>query len=186
MSLVTQINTVLTRIGTEFKSIRTALGLKADASDTVSITGTQTISGLKTYSTIPQLSVGAGLPVVPREIDTKQYVDSKRNPVIYVVTSDTEPGIDFDAYDMISITAQAAAITSFTVNSVGTLVNGQKFMARIKSAGAYAIAWGSLFQASGSVALPTTTVAGKTVLAGFIYDSVLAKFVCVASDAVGY
>ena len=95
--------------------------------------------------------------------------------------------MDVNAYEMLNLTAQAVAIDSFTVNLTGTPVNGHKLMIRIKDNGsARAITWGSAFVASGSVALPTTTVAGKVHHFGFIYDSAINEWVIIASDAAGY
>jgi hypothetical protein len=58
---------------------------------------------------------------------------------------------------------------------------------RIKDNGmARAITWDTSFIPSGIAAFLTTTVVSKTHLVGFIYDSVTAKWVCVAVDTVGY
>ena len=93
-------------------------------------------------------------------------------------TSDATPDIDSDDYDAVTITAQAAAITD--VNVTGTPTNFQKIIFRIKDNGtARAIAWGSDFEDAG-VALPTTTVISKLLTVGFIYDTVSAKWGCVA------
>jgi len=96
-------------------------------------------------------------------------------------TSDATPDINSDDYDAVTITAQAADITD--VNVTGTPTNFQKLLFRIKDNGtARAITWGDDFEA-GSVALPTTTTAGKTLLTLFIYDSVDSKWACEASGS---
>lgn len=95
--------------------------------------------------------------------------------------SSATPTIDTDSYDMHSITALAAAITSMTTNLSGTPTNGQSLIIRIKDDGtARAITWGASFEAKG-VALPTTTVASKVLTVGFLYDTVTSKWGCVAS-----
>lgn len=95
--------------------------------------------------------------------------------------SSATPSIDSDAYDAYSITALNAAITSVSIT--GTPDNFQRLLIRIKDNGtARALAWGSSVQA-GSVALPTTTVLGKTLLVGLMYDSVDAKWSCEASGS---
>ena len=100
---------------------------------------------------------------------------------IKTFTSDATPDIDSDDYDAVTITALAAAITD--VNVTGTPTNFQHLMFRIKDNGTEReIAWGSDFEASG-VALPDTTVAGKTLLVGFIYDSVDSKWACEATSS---
>jgi hypothetical protein len=83
----------------------------------------------------------------------------------------------------VTITAQAAAITSMTTNLSGTPTNFQKLLIRIKDDGtARAITWGASFQ-SGTATLPTTTVLGKTLMVGLMYDSVDAKWTCEATGS---
>jgi len=95
--------------------------------------------------------------------------------------SSATPTINTDNVDAHSITALAAAITSFTTNLSGTPTNFQKLVIRIKDDGtARAITWGASFEARG-VALPTTTVISKVLTVGFIYDTVSSKWGCVAS-----
>jgi hypothetical protein len=72
------------------------------------------------------------------------------------------------------------------VTITGTPTDGQKLMIRIKGTAARAIAWGASFVSSGVAVLPTTTVTTNTHLVGFMYDSVAAKWVCVAADSAGY
>lgn len=102
-------------------------------------------------------------------------------PRVTTITSSATPTINTDACDAVTITAQAAAITSMTTNLSGTPTNFQKLLIRIKDDGtARAITWGSSFEAKG-VAMPTTTVISKVLTVGFIYDSVTSKWGCVAS-----
>ena len=98
---------------------------------------------------------------------------------VLTFTTDATPEVDSDDYDVVTITAQAAAITD--VDMVGTAeTNFQKIIFRIKDNGtARAITWGSDFEAKG-FALPTTTVISKVLTVGFIYDTVTAKWGCVA------
>ena len=100
---------------------------------------------------------------------------------IVTITSHATPTINTDTCGHVTITAQAEAITSMTTNLSGTPANFQKLIIRIKdNATARAITWGASFEAKG-VALPTTTVISKVLTVGFIYDSVSAKWGCVAS-----
>lgn len=137
---------------------------------------------------------------------TKSYVDSAITtststltnkwiqPRVTTITSSATPAINTDTCDAVTITAQAVAITSMSASSdtpagnlTGTPVNFQKLWIRIKDNGsAQAITWGPKWQSSGVATLPTTTVAGKTHEIGFIYNSVLGKWVCVAVDSSGY
>lgn len=144
--------------------------------------------GHATDTTLSRSAAGV-LAVEGVVVDTVSAANTLTNkritPRIGTTASSATPSIDCGLYDQYNITALAAAITSVTVT--GTPTDGQKLLVRIKDNGtARAIAWGSSFLASGSAALPTTTVISKTHLVGFIYDSVAAKWVCVAADATGY
>jgi len=100
---------------------------------------------------------------------------------ITTIVSHATPTINTDNCDAVTITAQAEAITSMTTNLSGTPTNFQTLIIRIKdNATARAITWGASFEAKG-VALPTTTVISKVLTVGFIYDTVSAKWGCVAS-----
>jgi len=77
-------------------------------------------------------------------------------------------------YDAVTITALAVDITSFTTNLTGTPPDFGQLIIRVKDDGsARAITWGAKF-AAGTVALPTTTIATKTLTVGFFYDTVTA------------
>lgn len=104
-------------------------------------------------------------------------------PRVGTVASSATPSINTDDVEAYSITALAAAITSMTTNLTGTPTNFQKLIIRIKDDGtARGITWGTSFQ-SGSATLPTTTVLGKTLMVGLIYDSVDSKWTCEASGS---
>lgn len=107
---------------------------------------------------------------------------SKRiTPRVTTIVSNATPTINTDNCDAVTITAQAAAITSMTTNLTGTPTNFDKLIIRIKDDGTgRAITWGASFLAKGT-ALPTTTVATKLLTVGFIYDTVAAVWGCVAS-----
>ena len=99
---------------------------------------------------------------------------------VTTITSSATPTINTDNCDAVTITALATAITSFTTNLTGTPNNFDKLIIRIKDDGtARAITWGASFIAQGT-SLPTTTVISKLLTVGFIYDTVAAKWGCVA------
>jgi len=89
-----------------------------------------------------------------------------------------------DTNDLVFATAQAAAFT--LANPTGTPTDGQDLLIRIKATAAYAITYGTLYLSSGICTLPTTTVSGKTITLGFIYDATAVKWVLMALDATGY
>jgi hypothetical protein len=85
--------------------------------------------------------------------------------------------------DLVKVTAQAAALT--LANPTGAAVPGAGLAIRIKDNGtARALSFGPQYRAIG-VTLPTTTVAGKTLYLGLIYNSDDMKWdvVAVAQEA---
>ena len=118
---------------------------------------------------------------------TQTLTNKRFTPRVNSVVSSATPSINTDTTDEFIITALATAITSMSSGLSGTPTEGQMLLVRIKDNGtARLISWGSSFISSGVGSLPTTTVASKTHLVGFIYDGVAAKWACVASDGAGY
>jgi hypothetical protein len=106
-----------------------------------------------------------------------EYVPAR----VTTITSSATPTVNTDLCDAVTITAQAAAITSMTSGLTGTPRNFDMLLFRIKDDGtARAITWGASFAAAGA-ALPTTTVLSKTLHALFIWDSVAAKWCCLST-----
>jgi len=123
---------------------------------------------------------GAEIGRVISATSTETLTNKRITPRVTSEASSATPTINTDNSDAHSITALAVAITSMTTNLSGTPTNFQKLIIRIKDNGtARAITWGSSFVAMGA-ALPTTTFASKVLTVGFIYDTVLAKWECVA------
>ncbi len=109
------------------------------------------------------------------------YLLAHVNPRVVSISSSATPTIDTDSYDFVDITALATNITSMTTNLSGTPVNMQKLIVQIKDNGvARTITWGASFVADG-VALPSTTVAGKRLKVGFLYQTSVSKWGCVAA-----
>lgn len=90
------------------------------------------------------------------------------------------PNADTD--DLVTITAQAVGLTIANPTTAASYrCEGQKLMIRIKdNGGAQTIAFGSEYRAMGT-ALPTTTVAGKTLYLGFIRNQTDSKWDLVSS-----
>lgn len=140
-------------------------------SSLVTLTGTQSVSN----KTMTGVTVSSGT-----------VSGTRINPRIATPAQSATPSINVDTTDQANISANQA-ITSMTSGLSGTPVDGQKLLIRIKDNGAArAITWGASFMASGGTPLPTTTVVNKTHMIGFIYDSSVAKWVCVAADSAGY
>ena len=90
------------------------------------------------------------------------------------------PAINTDTTDVVHITAQSAAITSFTTNLTGTPVDGDSLRISITDNGtARALTFGASFEAS-TVALPTTTVINARLDCGFFWNTETSKWRCVA------
>lgn len=97
------------------------------------------------------------------------------------VASSATPTINTDNVDYYSITALAAAITSFTTNLSGTPTIGQTLWISIKDNGtARAITWGASFESS-TIALPTTTVISTRLDVAFIWNEATSVWRCVGT-----
>lgn len=102
-------------------------------------------------------------------------------PVVTSVVSSATPTYNVGSADHhLSITALATAITSMTSGLSGSPNNFQRLIVRIKDDGtARAITWGASFVSRGAT-LPGTTVAGKLLTVGFLWNSVAGVYGCVA------
>lgn len=95
-------------------------------------------------------------------------VEAYRTPNVQTVTSAATVTPTF-SNDLVEVTAQAAALA--LANPTGTAINGLGIVIRIKDNGtARAISWDTQYRA-GPTALPTTTVLGKWLYIGMIYNS---------------
>ena len=94
------------------------------------------------------------------------------------ITSSSTPTPDADAAEQFNITALAAAAA--IAAPTGTPEGGQKLIIRIKDNGtARALTWNAIYRSVGGT-LPTTTVLGKTMYVGLIYNATDSKWDCVA------
>lgn len=117
------------------------------------------------------------------DLTTEQTLTNKRiEPRIVSAasyTTDTGTSLSVATADEFIVTAQAGALL-FNAPG-GTPVQGQKLIVRIKDNGtARALTYNSVFRAMGT-ALPSTTVLGKTLYLGFIYNATDTKFDLVAA-----
>lgn len=112
--------------------------------------------------------------------DTQTLTNKRVTPRVSTTTSSGTPTINTDNVDMYGLTALAVNITSFTTNLSGTPTNGQKLWIYIVGTAARTIAWGASFEASGNVALPTTTVTTQRLDVGFVWNAATSKWRCVA------
>jgi hypothetical protein len=107
------------------------------------------------------------------QVATTAFVRTAKNPVGQNTASTATLTPTFDD-DFCEITAQAAALN--IANPTGTAVNMWGIVLRIKDNGtARAITYGTQYRGIG-VTLPNTTVLGKTLVMGMIYNSALTKW----------
>ena len=157
----------------------------SDANKPVS-TATQTALNLKANIASPTFT---GNPLAPTpalgdndtSIATTAFVRSAINSVTAVASTATLT-VNSLTTTQANITAQAVALT---IASPTGGVDGRKLIFRIKDDGtARSIAWNTIFRGIG-VTLPLTTVAGKILYVGAIYNSTETKWdvVSVAQQA---
>lgn len=113
-------------------------------------------------------------------ISAVQTITNKRitERVLSLSANSATPAINTDNYDVVYITAQSGAITSFTTNLTGTPNNGDTLRVSITGTTAIALTWGAKFEAS-TVALPTTTVTTNRLDVVFFWNSATSKWRCV-------
>lgn len=104
--------------------------------------------------------------------------------VLALAAGSATPAINTDSYDNVHITAQSAAITSFTTNLTGTPVTGDTLAIDITDNGtARALTFGASFEAS-DVPLPTTTVISVRLDMKFEWNVVTTKWRIVYSSNI--
>lgn len=110
--------------------------------------------------------------------DATQTLTNKRvtNRVLPLSANSATPAINTDNYDVVHITAQSAAITSFTTNLTGTPVDGDTLRISVTGTGAIALTFGSSFEASGGVPLSTTTSGTARLDMGFLWNTETSKW----------
>ena len=130
--------------------------------------------------------VNTGTLTLPTSTDTlvgKATTDTLTNkrstPRVNASTANTAtPTLNTDNYDMMVITGQTVAITSFTTNLTGTPTNGQKLWISITATGTVSITWGAQFESS-TVTLPTSAVATTRLDVGFVWNVASSAWRCV-------
>lgn len=167
VATATSVNKMAITAPATSSTLAVANGKTFTASNTLTLAGTDsttiTFQGTDTY-------VG--------RTTTDTLTNKRVTPRVTSATSSATPTPDSDASDAYSLTALAT--DAVFAAPTGTPTNFQKLLIRIKDDGtARAITWNAIYLAMG-VALPTTTVIGKILLVGFIYDSITSKWGCVA------
>lgn len=122
----------------------------------------------------------AGGVAIPTISSTNTLTNKRVTKRTSTEASSATPTINTDNVDFHSVTALALAITSMTTNLSGTPTTGQLLWIAITDNGtARAITWGASFQASGTIALPTTTVISTRLDVGFVWTGSIWR--CIAT-----
>lgn len=152
-------------------------------------TGTKTLafygSGANTMNvSILDGTLDIGGVLVPTVSSTSTFTNKRITKRVITATSSATPtpaGDTTDIYYLSTLTVGATFAAP-----TGTPTDGQQLTIRIKSVAAQTLAWNAIYLASGVAALPTTSVAGKTITCGFQYDAAQVKWILLAIDAAGY
>jgi hypothetical protein len=141
-------------------------------------TGVATFLATPTYTNLSTAVTGDTVVGIAA---TQTLTNKRVTPRVSASTANSAtPTLNTDNFDMMVITAQSVAITSFTTNLTGTPTNGQKLIISITGTAAIALTFGSSFEAS-NIALPTTTVTTNRLDIGFIWNVATSKWRCVAT-----
>lgn len=168
----------------------TGNSIAIDTTVTVDKTTAQTLTN-KTLTTPIITSISnSGTITVPSGTDTlvaRATTDTLTNKrvtkrVLALSANSATPAINTDNYDVVHITAQTAAITSFTTNLSGTPVDGDTLRISVTGTGAVALTFGTSFEASGGTPLTTTTVTTARMDMGFLWNTETSKWRQVAQS----
>lgn len=114
-------------------------------------------------------------------ISSTHTITNKRNTkrVLALSANSATPAINTDSYDVVHITSQTAAITSFTTNLTGTPVDGDELRISITGTASVGLTFGASFE-DGAVTLPTTTSGTTRYDITFFWNSETSKWRCMA------
>lgn len=121
-------------------------------------------------------------PLGPSSTDT--LTNKRIQPRVLSATSSTTFSVNADSYDVAEMTMTGVAGTLAIGNPTGTPVNGQKLIYKLQTTNAQTYNWGTIFQGSTDLALPTASSGtSKWDYYGFIYNSTATKWQLIAKMA---
>lgn len=158
-------------------------GLTAvSGSDATLITGTKgTASDLAIWNADGDLVDGPTPPsgTIIGTTDTQTLTNKKITKRVVTEASSATPTPNADTTDIHTITALAE--NAVFGEPTGTPTNGQSIIVRIEDNGAARdLSFNAIYRFSTDLPAPTTTVLGKTMYLGFIYNSTDSKWDCVS------
>ena len=122
----------------------------------------------RTSVMLAQARVFVGPPGKPTLIRTRTYIS----------VADAQPNADMD--DVVSITRQAEPLHVSNPSHAAALVDGHRLVLRIRDNGtSQDIVFGALYRGF-SVPLPNSTVSGKTMYLGFVWNAADEKWDLIA------
>lgn len=156
-------------------NISTPIAVASGGTGTTTLTGIIKGNGTSAF-TVATADTDYTTPTGTETMTNKRI--TKR--VLALSAGSATPAINTDSYDVVHITAQSAAITSFTSSLTGTPVDGDSLRISITDNGtARAITWGASFESS-TATLPSTTVVSTRIDVGFFWNTETTKWRCVA------
>lgn len=155
-------------------------------------TGTVTITNGKTLAVTNSLTFSGtdGTTQTFQGTDTivgRATTDTMTNKrvtqrVLALSANSATPAINTDNYDVVHITAQTAAITSFTSGLTGTPVDGDRLRISVTGTTAIALTFGTSFEGSAGCPLSTTTVTTARLDMLFLWNTETGKWRQVAAS----
>lgn len=132
------------------------------------------------YGSSYVMYVDAAAGTLPTDTTKWQVLATRADRRVNTVASSATPTVNTDITDVFTITALATAITSMTANLSGTPRPCQSLIYRILDNGvAHGITWGASFASRGAT-LPITTLAGKYLTVGLMWNEVASVWDCSA------
>lgn len=145
---------------------------------TVTLGGNLTLSGAFATTFTVTATTGVTFPTtgtLATRAGTETFTNKRITQRIGTVTSSATPTPVGDSNDMFTVTALAVGATFASPG--GTPTDGQPLEIRVKDNGsAQTLAWNAIYRAGTDLALPTTTVAGKTAYYFFKYNAADTKW----------
>lgn len=145
-----------------------------------SIGGSLSIVNMSASTSI--FSAGTNIESLFVRPNNVQTITNKRiTKRVVVVPTSANPTLNTDICDIARLTGLTSNVTSFTTNLTGTPDHGDMFSYEITDSGvARTLSWGASFGASGTLALPTTTVISTLLKVLFQYNSASGLWVIAA------